>query len=125
VLFSYGVPGTVNLSTLETALMAIAIASWVQALVLMGLALAAVLAWRKTQEAASTQLSRFDARLEAIAAHVGVGMRALDRTADSAARLGENTGQVVRSVAAATMPGSLLAATALRQASRFIAKWRR
>ena len=123
--FSSAVPGTVNLSTLEAALMAIAIASWVQTLVLMGLALAAVLAWRKAQEAASTQLSRFDARLDAIAAHVGVGMRALDRTAESAARFGEDTGQVVRTVAAATMPGTLLAATALRQASRFIEKWRK
>src|SRR5262245_65216612 len=105
--------------------MAIAIASWVQTFVLMGWAVGAGLAWRRTQVAAAAQLSRFDARLDAIAQHVGVGMRALDRTADSAARLGQDTGQVVRNVAAVTMPGTLVAAAALRQASRFIAKWRR
>ena len=114
-----------NLSTVETALMAIAIAAWVQTVVLMGLAFAAVLAWQRTQVAATAQLSRFDARLDAIAQHVGVGMRALDRTADTAARLGDGTSQVVRSVAAATMPGTMLAATALRQALRVISKWRR
>lgn len=116
---------TAELSTVENALTAIAIASSVQAVVLMGLEGAPVLAWRRTQEAASVQLNQFHARLDAIAQHVGVGMRALDRTADSAARLGADTGQVVRSVAAVTMPGALIAATALRQASRFIAKWRR
>ena len=116
---------TSNLSTVETALMAIAIAAWVQTVVLMGLALAVVLAWQRTQGAVSAQLSRFDARLDAIAQHVGVGMRALDRTADSAARLGQGTSHVVRSVAAVTMPGTMLAATALRQALRFIAKRRR
>jgi hypothetical protein len=118
-------PVATNLSTIETALVAIAIASSVQTVVLMGLSLAAVLAWRRTQVAADVQLSKFHARLDAISQHVGVGMRALDRTADSAARLGEDTGRVVRNVAAVTMPGTLVAATALRQASRFIAKWRR
>jgi hypothetical protein len=39
---------TADLSTVENALMAIAIASSVQAVVLMGLAVAAVLAWRRT-----------------------------------------------------------------------------
>ena len=81
-----------NLSTIETALMAIAIASSVQTVLLMGLSVAAVLAWRRTQVVADAQLTRFHARLDAIAQHVGVGMRALDRTADSAARLGEDTG---------------------------------
>lgn len=126
VLFSEtDVPVTADLSTVETALMAIAIASSVQALVLMGLAVGAVLAWRRLRGAASGHLGEFHARLDEIAHHVGVGMRALDRTADSAARLGEDTGKVVRNVAAVTMPGTLIAATALRQASRFIGKWRR
>ena len=116
---------TADLSTVEGALMAIAIASSLQTLVLMGFVIAAVLAWRRMQEATANQLNLFHARLDTIAHSVGVGMRALDRTADSATRLGEDTGHVVRSVAAVTMPGTLLAATALRQASRFISKWRR
>ena len=116
---------TANFTTVETALTAIAIASSVQAVVLMGLAVAAVLAWRRMQDAANGQLNQFHARLDTIAQHVGVGMRALDRTADSAARLGEDTGRVVRNVAAVTMPGTLVAATALRQVARFISKWRR
>ncbi len=107
---------TADLSTVEGALMAIAIASSLQALVLMGFAIAAVLAWRRMQDATANQLNLLHARLDTMADHVGVGMRALDRTADSAARLGE---------AAVTMPGTLLAATALRRASRFISKWRR
>jgi hypothetical protein len=125
LFYAQGAHVSADFSTVESALMAIAIASSVQAVVLMGLAVAAVLAWRRTQEAASVQLNQFHARLDAIAQHVGIGMRALDRTADSAARLGADTGQVVRSVAAVTMPGTLIAATALRQALRFIAKWRR
>jgi hypothetical protein len=124
-LFGGGMPVSADLSTIETALMAIAIASSVQALVLMGLAIGAVLAWRRLRGAANGHLGEFHARLDEIAHHVGVGMRALDRTADSAARLGEDTGKVVRNVAAVTMPGTLIAATALRQASRFIGKWRR
>ena len=116
---------TAELSTIETALTAIAIAASVQAVLLMGLAVAAVLVWRRMQETAGVQLHQFHARLDAIAQHVGIGMRALDRTADSAARLGEDTSQVVKNVAAVTMPGTFIAATALRQASRFIAKWRR
>jgi hypothetical protein len=126
VLFSAsGAHVTANFSTVETALTAIAIASSVQAVVLMGLAVAAVLAWRRLQDAADGQLNQFHARLDTIAQHVGVGMRALDRGADSAARLGEDTSQVVRNVAAVTMPGTFIAATALRQAARFISKWRK
>ena len=67
------------------ALKAIAIASSIQALVLLGFAIAA----------------------------------------ESAARLSEETGQVLRNMAAVTMPGTLLAATTLRKASRFMSRWRR
>jgi hypothetical protein len=116
---------TADLSTVESALMAIAIASSIQALVLLGFAIAAVVAWGRLQHAAAGQLNLLHARLDTIAHHVGLGMRALDRGADSAARLSEDTGQVVRNVAAVTMPGTLLAATALRKASRFMSKWRR
>ena len=114
-----------DLSSIETALIAIAIASSVQALALMGLAMAAVIGWRRIETSAAGQLEQLHARLDTIAQHVGVGMHALDRTATSAERLGESTSRVVQKVAAVTMPGPFLAATALRQASRFIAKWRR
>jgi hypothetical protein len=116
---------TADLATVERALMVIAVASSLQALVLMGFAVAAVLAWRRLQDTTASQLNLLHARMDTIAHQVGVGMRALDRTAESAARLGEDTGQVVRSVAAVTVPGTLLAATALRQASRFISRWRK
>ena len=116
---------TADLSTVEGALVAIAIASAIQALVLLGFAIAAVVAWSRLQHAAEGQLNLLHSRLDTIAHHVGVGMRALDRGADSAARFSENTGQVVRNVAAVTLPGTLLAATALRKASRFMSKWRR
>ena len=116
---------TADLSTVEGALMAIAIASSIQALVLLGFAIAAVVAWSRVQQSAAGQLNLLHARLDTIAHHVGMGMRALDRGADSAVRLSEDTGQVVRNVAAVTMPCTLLAATALRRASGFISKWRR
>jgi uncharacterized membrane-anchored protein YhcB (DUF1043 family) len=116
----------VDLTTVDRALVAMAVAAWLQLALIVGLVVGAFTAWRRTRQLADKQLAVLHARLDEVTREVKTAARAVDRVAERTGSLVLDTGHAVRTVATAvTRPQTVLVAGAATLAGRALARWRR
>lgn len=117
---------TADLATMEWALVAMAVAAWLQVLLFLGLLVGTFKAWQHTRQLADEQLAVVHTRIDEVAREVKTAVRAVDRVADRTGALVLDTGNAVRAVATAvTRPQTVLMAGAAGLAGRAIAVWKK
>lgn len=87
---------TADLVTVEWALVAMAVAAWLQVLLFLGLAVGTFKAWQRTRQLADEQLAAVHTRIDEVTRDVKTAVRAVDRVADRTGALVLDTGNAAR-----------------------------
>ena len=112
--------------TIQTTLIVIAIAVSLQTLLLLALAVAGVVAWRRAQQEVGVRYAALSARVDDAVVQARRAADAVERVSFRASHVLSQAGQVVSTLGTlAAMPGQIMRAMGDSASSGLLAAWRR